>query len=227
MTEESDIRCRFGRLHIRQLGATGKLRYPPLLCLHPSPHDGAFFTAVMPLLNGGRDVIAPDYPGYGESAPPASPPSIDNYALAILDALETLSVGTVDVMGFHTGCLVAAEMALRDPSRTRHLVLVDVPFYVGAERADMYARAVNTEALDSDRSDWGFHAAFTYPSDERFPLVGAPATVVATQSALLDPSRAAARALRNARLVERLDITRPVFEKHADDIAAEIRGALE
>ena len=221
MIEVADARCRFGQLHVRQLRASGKLGHLPLLGLHPSPHSGEFFATVMSSLNAGRDVLAPDYPGYGESDPPPSPPSIGDYAAAILDGMDEMNVAMADAFGFHTGCLVGIEIALRDATRIRRLVLVDIPYYERAEREEMYARAVKPTGPD-DRSHWGFHAAFTYPSDERFPLLTTPSTVVATDSPLLDATRAAATVLPNAKLVECLDITRPVFENRPERIAGAI-----
>ncbi|MFQ5635623.1 MAG: alpha/beta fold hydrolase [Gammaproteobacteria bacterium] len=254
--------CRFGQVHVRRLPARDGDMHPLLLCLHPAPYSGAWFTTVMPLLNEGRSVIAPDYPGYGGSAPTSSPPSIEDYALAMMDVLDDMGITQTDVLGFHSGCLVAAEMALHDDARVRRLALIDVPFFVGRERDDMHARnAVPreftgqlsdladewdgkiTNRLDSmpmerafelfveslrsaGRSHWGFHAALTYASDERLALVATPARVIATGSTLLEPTRRAARALRNAELIERLDITRAVFEESAVTIAAEIDTAL-
>ncbi len=255
--------CRFGELHVRRLPARDAATHPPLLCLHPSPHSGAYFATVMPLLNRARDVIAPDYPGYGGSSPPPAPPSIDDYAVAMLELLDDMEVARVDALGFHTGCLVAAETALQGPARIERLVLVDIPYFTGSERDELYARTAVprplnadpsclasewetnvTQRLDAmslaraielfveslraaDRSHWGFHAAFTYPSDERLPSVMTPTHVIATQSGLLDATRRAARALPDVRLIERLDIVRAVFEEGASRIAAEIEAALE
>lgn len=217
--------CRFGDIHARSLAAATPNAQPPLLCLHPSPHSGAFFDTVMPMLNAARMVIAPDYPGYGESTPTANEPSIADYANAMLDLLDALRASRVDVLGFHTGCLVGVEMALLNAARVRRLVLVDVPYFVGAERDEMYAESVKPKA--ADQSHRGFHAAFTYPSDERLPMLTTSTRVIATQSGLLEPTRVAAAAIPNARLVERLDISRPVFADNAEMIAAEIVGALQ
>lgn len=216
---------RFGDIHARTLAAATPDAQPPLLCLHPAPHNGAFFATVMPMLNTERTVVAPDYPGYGESKPTANEPAIADYANAMLDLLAALRVSRIDVLGFHTGCLVGAEMALIDAARIRRLVLVDVPYFVGAERDDMYAESAMPNG--EGRSHWGFHAAFTYPSDERLPQLTTPTRVIATQSGLLEPTRIAAASVPNARLIERLDISRPVFADNAELIAAEIVGALQ
>jgi pimeloyl-ACP methyl ester carboxylesterase len=221
-----DRSSRSGAIHVRQLDARNAETCRPLLFLHPSPYSGAYFETVMSLLNDDRKIIAPDYPGYGNSALPTAPPSISDYALAMLDVLESLAIEQVDIVGFHTGCLVGAEMSLREPDKIASLNLIDIPYYVGEARRDMYARAVEPDKTEDAYTRWGFHAAFTYASDERLPLVATPATVIATQSRLLEPTRLAARILPNCRLIERLDITRPVFEDNARRIAGSILEAL-
>ena len=221
-----DCPGRFGAVHLRRLDAADTKTRRPLVFLHPSPYSGAYFETVMPLLNDQRTIIAPDYPGYGESAPPTAPPSIGDYALAIFDALDSLSIAQADVVGFHTGCLVGAEMALHQPDRIASLILIDIPYYVGAERSDMHARVVESDTAQDERTRWGFHAAFTYASDERLPLVATPAHIIATQSSLLEPTRQASRMLPNCKLIERLDITRLVFEDHTRPIANAILEAL-
>ena len=62
------IRARYidtpgGQLHCREwLPAVARRR--PLLCLHPAPFSGLFYTTALPLLGRERVVLAPDYPGY-------------------------------------------------------------------------------------------------------------------------------------------------------------------
>lgn len=75
-----------------------------------------------------------------------------------------------------------------------------------------------------ERANWALGAAYRYPSEVRLPALTTDTTIIATRSALLKPTRAAA--VPGARLVERLDITPPVFEKHAVDIAGEIDAVL-
>ena len=102
-----------GQIHVRSLAAAHGDEKPPLLCLHPSPYSGAYFETVMPLLNDGRRVIAADYPGYGGSYRLDQPPSIADYAQANIDSVLADESGEqLDLLGFHSGCLVAAEIAL-------------------------------------------------------------------------------------------------------------------
>lgn len=231
MIEQIDLPGGAGTLHLRRLPAVAD-DSPPLLCLHPAPFDGTYFEKLMPLLNARRAVLAPDYPGHGGSSRPASPPDIGTFATAAIEIIDALSLDArdhVDLMGFHTGCLVAIDAALRVPARVRHLVLIDVPYFTGAEQRNKYREAIPTEPPPPDM--WGFHAAFTYDCAKKFAALNAldhpDVALIATRSALRDPTRNAAEVLSRARLTERDDITRPVFDAHAPGIAAEILANLD
>jgi pimeloyl-ACP methyl ester carboxylesterase len=210
----------------------------------------------MPLVADRRLVLAPDYPGYGASAPPAKRPTITDYATAMCALLDTLDISQpVDVLGFHTGCLVGVELATVAPERVRRLLLVDVPYYLPDRQRELLAEttarddsppavasarqrhgtaregAMPRERIDElfaehrrvlPRAHWGFQAAFSYPCETRFAALRVPTRVVATRSPLLEPTRAGAAALPGAELVERLDITRAVFEEGAPVIATEV-----
>ncbi|MCH9695994.1 MAG: alpha/beta hydrolase [Gammaproteobacteria bacterium] len=153
---------RYGQVHVRHLASNGATEHAPLLCLHPAPSSGLYFKTVMPLLNEGRLVIAPDYPGYGGSDELPDPVSIEDYAGAMQDALDSMAIPQpVDVLGFHTGCLVACEMALASPERVRHLVLCDVPFFTADQQDSLrekmtQAMPVSPE-LDSLQEPWQFN----------------------------------------------------------------------
>lgn len=125
-----------GQLHWRMSEPVdGKTIYPDLFCLHPAPFSGVAFTSIMPFLAKGRRVIAPDYPGHGGSDRFTSSPSISDYADAINAVMNDLSQdGMIDVMGFHTGCLVAAELALLSADHIRRLVFVDAPAFDASTR---------------------------------------------------------------------------------------------
>ena len=124
-----------GQIHVRSIAAAGGETAPPLVCLHPAPASGLYFTTVMPLLNSGRRVLAVDYPGYGGSDAPQRAPTVTDYALAVTEALESLSVARpYDLLGFHTGCLVAAEIKHAEPDCVRRLLLCDVPYFTAEEQ---------------------------------------------------------------------------------------------
>jgi pimeloyl-ACP methyl ester carboxylesterase len=120
----------FGQLHWR---ATGAGSQPDLICLHPAPYSGVAWTGMMPHLAQDRHVIAPDYPGHGGSDPFRHDASVHDYAVA----MGTLIDGQADLVGFHTGCLVAVEIARIAPEKARRLVLIDVPAFDAETRAKL------------------------------------------------------------------------------------------
>ena len=264
MIEAGYINGPQGQIHFRQWLPETETR-PPLLCLHPAPFSGLFFTTAMPALGQGRRVIAPDYPGYGGSAPATGQPAIEDYAVAMLQFVQDVSPAQpVDVLGFHTGCLVGAEMQLQSADSIGALVLVDVPYFVGATQESMLEQAASPLALDTEpasiaplwksgvgvkaplmgmarsvellseqlrvypRAHLAFHAAFTYPCQERFERLPGPVAIIGTQSGLLDATReGAAAAHESALFIEATEITRGVFEEGAPAIAARIDAALQ
>ncbi len=129
--EKAYVSVSSGQIHLYRSTDHGRR---PLLCLHPAPYSGLYFTTLMPLLE--RPVLAPDYPGYGGSTPLASEPGIADYAASMLETLDALDVtAPVDVLGFHSGCLVGAEMALAAPDRIGKLILCNVPYFDPATQA--------------------------------------------------------------------------------------------
>lgn len=89
------------------------------------------------------------------------------------------------------------------------------------------ALALLAEQLRSGTHDYfAFDAAFSYPCEEKFAKSQADTVVIATQSGLLEPSRAGARAIQGARLVEAPEIKSAVFEASAKQIVPRILSAL-
>jgi pimeloyl-ACP methyl ester carboxylesterase len=127
---------RYGQLHVHNAipPGGGFEEGTPLLCLHRSPLSGRMFERFLALAGRDRSVYAPDLPGFGESDPPASRPSIADYAGAIGDFLDTMRFRQIDVLGYHTSALVAAEIAVTRPKQVRRVVLVSVPLLTEVER---------------------------------------------------------------------------------------------
>jgi pimeloyl-ACP methyl ester carboxylesterase len=132
---------RYGQLHYRIAMPAGPSVAPPLLCLHQTPSNSFEWLPIMPLLAQGRVVIAPDTPGYGMSDCPPEPAAITDFAEVMADLMAhlvqdgTLAAGPYDVMGAHTGSLVATQMAVVAPAMVRKLVLFGLAAYPADERA--------------------------------------------------------------------------------------------
>jgi poly(3-hydroxyalkanoate) depolymerase len=95
---------------------------PPLLLI---TGIGAHLDMWEPLESrlAGREVIAFDAPGTGESSRPRRPLRMDGLANVVYDLLDVLGHDEVDVLGVSFGGAVAQQLAHQAPDRVRRLVL--------------------------------------------------------------------------------------------------------
>jgi pimeloyl-ACP methyl ester carboxylesterase len=128
--------CRYGQLHVHNAipPGGGFDEATALVCLHPSPLSGRVFDQLSRLLGRDRSVYAPDLPGFGESEPPPTRPSIADYAGAMADFCDSMRFRQIDVLGVHSGSFVAAELAIARPAVVRRLVCVGMPLPSEPER---------------------------------------------------------------------------------------------
>ena len=94
-----------------------------------------------------RRSLAVDLPGTGGSPTPVLPLSIPDSARLLLQAVDALGVGTVDVLGFSFGGSVAQELARLAPTRVRRLVLVSTSCGWGSVPGSPVALAVLSNPL--------------------------------------------------------------------------------
>lgn len=122
--------CRFGQLHYSTAGEGGS----PLVCFHQSPISGAQYAPFQRAMAKDRLVLCPDTPGFGGSDAPSNVPVIADYAAAMADWLDGLKLGPVDALGFHTGTLIAMELAVLRPDLVRRLSLTSLALFTDEER---------------------------------------------------------------------------------------------
>jgi pimeloyl-ACP methyl ester carboxylesterase len=96
---------------------------PAIVFLHGHPFNRSMWAAQLDALSDEFRVIAPDLPGYGESAPVAETLPMRGFADAVLGLLEALGVDRATVVGLSMGGLVAMELGLGNPDRVDGLVL--------------------------------------------------------------------------------------------------------
>lgn len=122
-----------GQLHLRVAGQVSNK--PSIVCLHMMPKSGRSFAQLMPHLAIDRLVIAPDYPGYGESAPllDEDNPSISDYAYAVAKVLDHYALSKVDLIGYHTGSMVALQLAHQHPEVIRRVINISAPIFTNQE----------------------------------------------------------------------------------------------
>jgi pimeloyl-ACP methyl ester carboxylesterase len=98
---------------------------PVLLLVHGHEQNAASWRWIMHDLARTHRVIAVSLPGHGETDP-----AVDGYApgrdLApfVADFLDTLGIGSFDLVGHSAGGSIALHVALADPARVRTLTLV-------------------------------------------------------------------------------------------------------
>ena len=95
---------------------------PPLLLINGL---GATLEMWTPLIDElpGREVIAFDLPGVGQSGRPRWPLRVGGLARVVTELLDRLGLLEVDVLGYSLGGVVAQEFARRSAARVRRLVL--------------------------------------------------------------------------------------------------------
>ncbi|MFI0773620.1 alpha/beta fold hydrolase [Streptomyces sp. NPDC021212] len=113
----------FGQLHYVESG-TGE----PVLMLHQTPRSWTEYLDVLPLVGAVHRGIAMDTLGYGASAKPEEPHTIERFADAAGALIEALGLERFHLVGHHTGGLVAVELAARYQDRVSSLLLSATPF---------------------------------------------------------------------------------------------------
>jgi pimeloyl-ACP methyl ester carboxylesterase len=142
---------RYGQLHYRLSRPVRDSGAPPLLLLHQNPSSSLEYQHLIDAMAIDRVVLALDTPGYGMSDAPPAPVDMAGYAACFAEAIDVLAPalpGPFDVYGYHTGTLLALELALAAPDKVRRLLLSGIPMRPAAERAERLAAAQDFAALD-------------------------------------------------------------------------------
>src|ERR687896_1661297 len=116
--EQSFVEIAGCKIHLRR-GGSGE----PLLFLHGA--SGA--PAILPFMEKLAqrfDVLVPEHPGYGLSDEPEWLENIHDAAYFYLDFLKQIDLSAITLVGTSMGGWIAMEMAVRDTSRIKSLVLV-------------------------------------------------------------------------------------------------------
>lgn len=143
------VETRAKQVHVRSVVPSGAGK-TPVLCLHMSPVSSRNFEPLLARLGKDRPAFAADIPGFGESEPPQAMPSIADLADIMTDVIKDLAgSGPIDLMGDHTGAVIAVDLAARYPKLIRKVALNTVPYFNAAERAERLA-----------------HSAYEGPSDD-------------------------------------------------------------
>jgi len=93
---------------------------PRLVLLHGVGLDQSMWSRCAPVWAEHAQVLTPDLPGHGRSAPRRGALTVADLANGVADALED----GAHLVGFSLGALVAEQLALTNPDRVHSLVLV-------------------------------------------------------------------------------------------------------
>ncbi len=104
----------------------------PLILLHGYAETSRMWRPVIPVFAEKFTVIAPDLPGIGDSAIPASGLDMKTSAVRIHALAKALGVSKACVVGHDIGLMVAYAYAAQFPRETEKLVLMDA-FLPGVE----------------------------------------------------------------------------------------------
>ena len=96
----------------------------PIVFLHGVGSDKSVWAPQLAHFGQSRRALAFDYPGYGESAP-APNAMLDDFALAMLAAMDSLGVERAHICGLSLGGVVAIALHAAAPSRVASLILAD------------------------------------------------------------------------------------------------------
>lgn len=99
---------------------------PVLLLLHGFPTSSHMFRNLIPLLSDKYRVIAPDYPGFGQSAMPDRGDyayTFDNYALVITKLLEQLTITGYALYVMDYGAPVGFRLAAANPDKVNAFIV--------------------------------------------------------------------------------------------------------
>ncbi len=116
------------------------------------------------------DLVAPDLPGFGESAKPSWLTSREDVVLVLRDLVEHLDAGPVHVVGHGLGAWIAADLAIWAPAQVASLTVL-APFGLrvpGEPIADIFI--VNPEQY----GDTYFGAAGAEGFEDLVPGTGTP-----------------------------------------------------
>lgn len=118
------------RIHCLAAGIGGR----PILILHGGGLDaaGLSFRSSISILAKHRLVLAPDWPGFGESAPMPSGWKVEECVSFLAELLRALGLKRASLMGLSMGGGFALGCALSTPALVERLVLVN-SFGLGKE----------------------------------------------------------------------------------------------
>lgn len=119
----------------------GDKSQPTILLLHGFPASSHMFRHLIPLLADTYHVVAPDYPGYGQSSMPKVTEfhySFDNLANVLEKYVDTLGLQHYSLYMQDIGAPVGFRLAAKHPERVQTLIIQNGNAYEEGLRGDFW-----------------------------------------------------------------------------------------
>jgi 3-oxoadipate enol-lactonase len=113
----------------------------PIVFLHGVGSDKSVWRPQLDHFSATRRAVAFDYPGYGDSDPAPEGTGRDDYAAAILSAMDGLRIDRAHVCGLSLGGVVAIAMHHAASARCASLILAD-SFALHPDGRAIYDRSI-------------------------------------------------------------------------------------
>jgi pimeloyl-ACP methyl ester carboxylesterase len=142
----STLDAKVGRIEMHRGGDGGPAE---VLYLHSAIGESAN-VSFLEIVAATRKVTAPVFPGFGQSDGLDRINDMEDASFHLLDVLDRLGLGSVDLVGMSLGGWMAAELAVRWPERVRRMVLINpVGIYVeGSPLNEIFGRRLDELAGD-------------------------------------------------------------------------------
>ena len=102
----------------------GSEGHPPVVFLNGLSQTTVAWGQQVHRLKGRKSALVYDAAGQGRSSPPPPGSRSADHALDLLDLLDGIGLGQVDLCGFSFGSRIAMRLAIAAPDRVRRMVLV-------------------------------------------------------------------------------------------------------
>lgn len=127
-----------------------------VLCLHGITGNGRHFDYIAKdLVDKGYHVLCPDMPGRGVSDALSHPKQYGYplYVMSVVQMLESLELGSVDIVGTSMGGLMGMMLATMHPGKIGRMVINDIGPYIEADALNrlMGNLAVQTHFEDEEQ----------------------------------------------------------------------------
>src|SRR5947208_684250 len=124
---------------------------PTVLLLHGFPSSSHMFRNLIPMLGDEYHVIAPDFPGYGESSAPSVDDfdySFERFATVTEKFTEALNLSPYALYLTDIGASVGFHLAVMHPERVSAMIV---------QNGDAHVEAINKEFLNTGLRDYWEH----------------------------------------------------------------------